>query len=59
MKLYEMSMKLYEMSMKLYEMGMKMIWELYENRYLIEICNNGKIYISNIELFFEMLVNCY
>ena len=35
---------------------MKIIWELYENRYLMEICNNGKIYISNIELFFEMLV---
>ena len=32
-----------------------MIWKLYENLYVI----NGKIYISNIELFFEKLVNCY
>ena len=47
------------MSVKLYEMGMKIIWKLYENRYLIEICNNGKIYKSNIELFFDRLVNCY
>ena len=47
------------MSVKLYEMGMKIIWKLYENRYLIKICNNGKIYKSNIELFFDRLVNCY
>ena len=30
---------------------MKIIWKLYENRYVIEICNNGKIYKSDIELF--------
>ena len=43
----KMSMKLYEMSMKLYEMSMK----LYENRYLIEICNNGKYIKVIIEIF--------
>ena len=28
-----------------------MIRKLYENRYLMEISNKGKIYKSNIELF--------
>ena len=38
MKLHENECEIYEISMKIYEMGMK----IYENRYLIEICNNGK-----------------
>ena len=37
-------------------MSMKIDMELYENRYLMEICNNGKVII---ELFFDRLVNCY
>ena len=33
-----------------------MIWKLYENRYVIEICNNEKKYKSdNRIVFFEML----
>ena len=47
---------------KLYENDMKMIWKLYENRYLIKISNNGKIYKNNIELFGELFRNvsiCY
>ena len=36
-----------KMSMKLYEMSMK----LYENRYLIEIRNNGKYIKVIIEIF--------
>ena len=37
--------------MKLYKIGMEMIWKLYENRYLMDISNKGKIYKSNIEIF--------
>ena len=43
-------------------MSMKMIWELYENRYLIEICNNGKYIKVIIELFsigWYLLLVCY
>ena len=42
---------------------MEIVWKLYGNRYVIEICNNGKIYKSDIELFFlkcwYLLLVCY
>ena len=36
-------MKLYEIGMEMIWNYMKIIWKLYENRYLMEISNKGKI----------------